>query len=137
MSDEREQEKNLGGRPRVDIDYDQLKKLCVIQCTGEECAAMLGLDYETLNRRLKQDGHGGFKEYFAQNSSGGKASLRRRQFQAAMEGQPTMLVWLGKQWLGQTDRQETTLQGPNEGPIQTSHSIEFVGVDADRDSKED
>ena len=40
------------------------------------------------------------------------ASLRKRQFDLAMDGNPTMLVWLGKQYLGQSDkieqRQEVT-----------------------------
>jgi hypothetical protein len=33
-----------------------------------------------------------------------------------MQGNATMLVWLGKQWLGQNDRHELT--GADGGPIQ-------------------
>lgn len=32
--------------------------------------------------------------------------LGKRQFQLAMEGHPGMLIWLGKQYLGQSDKQE-------------------------------
>ena len=39
--------KNKGGRPKVVIDYKTLEKLCAIHCTGEECAAILGVDYDT------------------------------------------------------------------------------------------
>lgn len=95
--------KNKVGRPRIEIDYDKLKELCNIQCTGEECAAVLGVDYDTINRALKRDGHKNFADYLEKNSLGGKASLRRRQFKAAEEGNATMLVWLGKNWLGQKD----------------------------------
>jgi hypothetical protein len=35
-------------------------------------------------------------------------SLRRKQYSTAMEGNATMLVWLGKNWLSQTDKMDTT-----------------------------
>jgi hypothetical protein len=40
-------------------------------------------------------------------------SLRRWQIEAARKGNPTMLVWLGKQLLGQTDKIETTNENIN------------------------
>lgn len=95
--------KNKGGRPRIEIDYLKLDQLCAIQCTGEECAAVLGISYEHLNNTLKRDGNGGFLDYFAQKSLFGKASLRRTQYKTAESGNPTMLIWLGKQWLGQKE----------------------------------
>jgi len=98
--------KNKGGRPRKKIDYRQLEELCRIQCTGEECAAVLGIDYDTLNIALKRDGHGGFSEYIKSKSGYGKASLRRLQWKSAQAGNVSMLIWLGKQYLGQTDKQE-------------------------------
>jgi hypothetical protein len=52
-----------------------------------------------------------FPEYFEQSRCVGKAALRRRQFQSAMDGNPTMLIWLGKNWLGQTDKQEVAHTG--------------------------
>ena len=86
------------------IDYDKLSKLCKIQCTGEECAAFLEMDYDTLNINLERDGHSGFSDYFKKQSAGGKISLRRRQFRSAEDGSVPMLIWLGKQYLGQLDQ---------------------------------
>ena len=79
--------------------------MCAIQCTGEECAAILDVSYEHLNNQLKKDGNGGFLDYFKQKGANGKMSLRRKQYDLASSGNPTMLIWLGKQWLGQADRQ--------------------------------
>jgi len=93
----------LGGAPTKPIDYKQLDTLCAIHCTGEECAAILRCSYEHLNNTLKKDGHGGFLDYFKEKSSNGKASLRRRQYKLAEDGNATMLIWLGKQWLGQKE----------------------------------
>ena len=102
-------EGDKGGLKPVVIDYPKLDSMCAIHCTGEECASLLDMDYDTLNRRLKIDGHGGFTEYFKQKSAGGKMSLRRRQFTQANEGNSTMLIWLGKQWLGQSDKNDTPI----------------------------
>lgn len=93
-------------RPLTDIDWQQVDKMCEIHCTGEEQASILGVDYDTLNAACKRDKGIGFSDYFKQKSSGGKMSLRRRQFTSAMDGNTTMLVWLGKNWLGQSDMPE-------------------------------
>ena len=37
-----------------------------------------------------------------------RMKLAQKQFELAMDGNVTMLVWLGKQYLGQTDKQEMT-----------------------------
>jgi len=95
--------KNKGGRPRKAIDWEQLEKLCAIHCTGEECASVLGVSYDALNDAIKRKGYSGFPEYFKKYSGPGKASLRRMQFRAAKSGNATMLIWLGKQYLGQRD----------------------------------
>ena len=33
----------------------------------------------------------------------GRTSIRRAQYKAALDGNPTMLIWLGKQLLGQKE----------------------------------
>lgn len=57
-----------------------------------------------------------FAEYSDQKRAKGKLSLRRKQFQLALSGDRTMLIWLGKQYLGQVDKSELT--GKNGGPIE-------------------
>jgi hypothetical protein len=105
-------EADKGGCPVKPIDYETLSKLCAIMCTGEECASMLKIDYDTLNKGLKRDGHGGFTDYFKKNSARGLVSLRRKQFLTATEdGSVPMLIWLGKQFLDQKDKQEAESAG--------------------------
>ena len=45
----------------------------------------------------------GFSDTFKKVSAVGKMSLRRAQYKAAIDGNTTMMVWLGKQWLGQRE----------------------------------
>ena len=93
------------GRPKKIVDFNMLDNLIAIFCTGEECAGVLGMDYDTLNARLKEEKGMTFSEYFKQKNAQGKASLRRKQF-AMAEKHPVMAIWLGKQYLGQADKQE-------------------------------
>lgn len=104
------------GRPRFDVDWETVDSLLKIQCTGEEIAGVLGCSYDTIERACKRDKKIAFADYSQQKRNGGKASLRRRQWLAAEEGNPTMLVWLGKQILGQSDKQD----------LQVSGNVEFV-----------
>jgi len=104
-----------GGRPRKTIDWGTFDKLCAFQCTGEEIAAWFGIDYDTLNNICKREMGAGFTECFEQKRSLGKVSLRRAQFQNAMGGNPTMQIWLGKNWLGQTD--QLTLENQHSGTV--------------------
>lgn len=98
--------KNKMGRPRIEIDWSEFDKLCRIQCTLEEIAGWFDCSVDTIENRVKE-AHGiTFSEYFAQKSTRGRSSLRRRQYTAAMRGDRTMLIWLGKQWLGQADKSE-------------------------------
>ena len=121
-------EHKKSGPPKIIIDYTVLKSLCTIFCTGEECSAILGMSYEILNLRLGEDGHEGFQEYFRRHSSTGKMSLRRKQFSKAVtDGNVQMLIWLGKQNLGQMElarpkfedlaRQNIAEAGNNDEPL--------------------
>lgn len=94
------------GRPLKEIDWVKVEKLCFIHCTGEEIAAIIEVDYDTLVAAIEREYKQTFSEYFKKHSSGGRASLRRMQFKAAESGNTTMLVWLGKQHLGQKDRMD-------------------------------
>jgi len=102
---------NKGGRPKKEIDLDALDKLCAIQCTGEEISSFFDIDYDTLNRICKDEFNLSFSEYFAQKKGKGKIALRRAQYQSAINGNTSMLIWLGKNWLSQSDKQEVNHTG--------------------------
>ena len=95
---------NPVGRPRIEIDFDAVNAMCEIQCTGEEIASVLKVSYDTLVNRIKEETGLNFSDYYKKASASGKMSLRRAQFKKAVEsGSDTMLIWLGKQYLGQRE----------------------------------
>ena len=91
-------------RPKKPIDFNLVDKLLMIQCTGEEIAACLNIDYDTLEARVKQLFKMSFSDYSVLKRAGGKASLRRMQWKKAESGDSTMLIFLGKNYLNQSDK---------------------------------
>lgn len=83
------------GRPLKPINPDEVERLASIGCTLEEMALVLGCSISTLERR--------FDEVIKRGRAHLKSSIRRMQLEAARNGNVTMLIWLGKQLLGQRD----------------------------------
>ena len=85
------------GRPKKHVDLDLVEKLAHIQCTYGEIASTLGVSIDTLQR------HKDFAAVYKRGAEGGRKSLRRMQFESANRGNVVMQIWLGKQYLGQSD----------------------------------
>lgn len=85
--------------------------LAHIHCTEAEIASILGVSEKTLRSRP------GFLPAYRKAREGGKMSLRREQFKKAEAGNTTMLIWLGKQHLGQSDQVRNEQTGKGGGPI--------------------
>lgn len=100
-----EKKKNKGGRPKKQIDVEQFKKLCQIQCTKEEIAGFFDCHEDTIDSWCKNTFGECFSLVHKKNSQGGKISLRRYQFKLAQTN-ASMAIFLGKQYLGQTDKVE-------------------------------
>lgn len=88
---------------RIQIDWDQFDKLCKILCTQKEIADWFECSVDTLERAVRREHKVSLSEYYARKSVEAKISLRRLQFQAAERGSGPMLIFLGKNILGQSD----------------------------------
>lgn len=66
------------------------------------------------------DKRSGFSKAYGKGYSLLKSSLRRKQIQVAMSGNTTMLIWLGKQILRQSDKHQ--VRGPDEVDIAAIHA---------------
>lgn len=90
------------GRRRIDIDTTQFESLCGLQCTEQEIADFFNVDRTTLWAWCKRTYKANFSTVFKQKKGVGRISLRRKQFRLASKS-AAMLIWLGKQYLGQRD----------------------------------
>lgn len=102
----------------------QFEKLCEIFCTRKECAHVLGMDVRTLDKNIAETypDTPTWEEAFERFSSTGRESLRRKQFELALSGDRTMLIWLGKNVLGQRDDPKKQEQEPTRGKL-----VQFEG----------
>ena len=115
MAKQQQQQKHPGGRPRLEFDLRQVEELGKIQSTLPELAAVVGCGLSTVKDRLENDPE--FSAAYKSGLEAGKSSLRRLQWKAALGGNITMQIWLGKQYLGQRDQQRTELAGDAEEPV--------------------
>ena len=90
-------------RPRKEIKQSQFESLCAIQCTEEEICDVLGVTDKTLTRWCKEIYGKSFSEIFREKRNLGKTSLRRYQWKQVENGNTTMLIWMGKQLLKQSE----------------------------------
>ena len=124
-----------GNKPR---DWELVDKLAGILCTEEEIASVCKCSRQTLINRCKKEHGCTFKEYLSEHQDSGRVSLRRLQWASAqgVEGVPlkgkdgkvivddkrriqwetpsqapsiSMQIFLGKNILGQSDRQDMIL----------------------------
>lgn len=96
------------GRPRKEINQKLFENLCGIQCTELEICAVLDCSEDTLNRWCKRTYGATFADTYKSKSLMGKSSLRRMQLKLA-EKSASMAIWLGKQYLGQKDQPESSI----------------------------
>lgn len=90
------------GRPKIEIDKEEFEKLCGIQCTKQEIADFFGVSEDTIERWCFRTYGENFAVIFRQKRGRGKVSLRRNQWRLS-ETNVTMAIFLGKQYLGQSD----------------------------------
>lgn len=114
------QRPKIGGgksKSKFVIDWEQVAQLLSAGCSGDEVAATFGISAPTLYQRCVEevvDEEGfpmAFLEFKRRSRKKGDATLRTTQYRLAVEKEDkTMLIWLGKQRLKQSEKQEIKQQ---------------------------
>lgn len=95
-----------GDTPAQDrIDKKIFENLCGLQCTLDEMCGAFDVEDDTLNSWCKKTYGKTFSGVFKEKRGKGQISLRRMQWKLA-EKNPSMAIFLGKQYLGQRDNVE-------------------------------
>jgi hypothetical protein len=90
-------------RPLIPIDWKQVDEWLKRGSLGTHIAACLGISSDTLYDRCQQEHGIGFSEYSRQKKSVGDTNLLGKQYDEAMNGNTSLLIWLGKVRLGQRE----------------------------------
>ena len=91
------EEKGKAGRPErvfTEEEKEQIRRLSEIFASQADIAFVMGVNRSTLQKH---------PELMEEGKARGRVKLRRAQYEKALEGNPTMLIWLGKNMLGQSD----------------------------------
>lgn len=110
------------GRTKIKVDWKKVDNLLKSQCDGTGIAQILGVCADTLYRRCVIEKKMTFSEYATLKKSEGKELLRAKQFQVAMDGDTTMQIWLGKQYLEQKNNHTVNV----EKPIVVEHTVDVT-----------
>ena len=86
-------------RPYKQLDLKAIENMASIGCTNTEIALISDCSVDTVTRRCA--------DIVSKGRARGRATLRRLQWQLATKGNATMLIWLGKNTLGQSDQIKT------------------------------
>lgn len=85
----------LVGRDNKIVIPDEVELMASLGCPDREIAEYFGVNEDTLRYN--------FKNYLLNGKQNLRSGLRKAQLRVALEGNPTMLIWLGKQLLSQSD----------------------------------
>ena len=110
----------------ISPDPDKIQMLASFGCSITEIAKYFRIDESTVRKKYKDELETGRESL--------KVKLRQLQWDHAARGNTALLIWLGKQYLGQTDRKEIDLIGNLESvlkecgfedsPIDAEYSVE-------------
>jgi hypothetical protein len=106
------------GRPRLKLNVQEIINYARLGASNREIADMVGCDESTIRDR--------FPAELTKARSQRKTKLRQLQWKAAEAGNTSMLIWLGKNELGQSDTQNIHLAGTGEEgaiKLQVQHAM--------------
>ena len=112
IGENKEKKPNKGGRPKKTLDnpvftgWEQLDAM-IVWANQEYCAEKLGMSIDTLAHIIKERTGLSFPEYKHQKQEPMRINLLKKQYDIAMSGNVTMCIWLGKQYLGQSEKVQT------------------------------
>tara|TARA_R110000744_G_scaffold375013_2_gene488160 strand:- start:1422 stop:1823 length:402 start_codon:yes stop_codon:yes gene_type:complete len=96
-------DKKKVGRKPVDVSADKVEMLSSFGCSTVEIAKLHNCSEATIRTK--------FREEIERGRESMKIKLRQLQWKTAEQGSNAMLIFLGKQYLGQSDRNELELVG--------------------------
>lgn len=90
--------KNRKGRPKIEVDLEQLYRLASVGCSIRECSFVMDIHEDTIKRRPD------CRDAYDSGAENAKVRLRKAMFANAIDRMhPTMQIWLSKQILGMSE----------------------------------
>lgn len=94
------------GRPQKTFNWETLDGILQYGATVPDAAEILGVSEDTIERSIKKNHGLTFAEYRNKKMGRVRIKLLQKQIAMALNGSVPLLIWLGKQYLGQSEKQE-------------------------------
>lgn len=91
----------------VEAQWKAFNSMCYITTSKQRVARAMGNDVKTIDRLVRAQYGMKFSDYIQKRFDEGNMKLLAKQYEVAMTGDRTMLIWLGKNRLNQADKTET------------------------------
>lgn len=114
------------GRQGIIVPPDEIEHLASLGCTDREIADYFKVSESTLRYN--------FSDYLLKGRYQLRNTLRQAQLKVALEGNPTMLIWLGKNILQQNDSGTTS---DVKRPLPWTDDIEEDSIEETEDQNAD
>jgi hypothetical protein len=110
-------------RPEKQIDWAKVDHLLMAGCAGTQIAPHFDMHEETFYIKVKEKYNMGFTAYCALKRKHGDSLLLAKQFEKALKGDNTLLIWLGKTRLEQREVMANTNVSPIQDQIDLRHQL--------------
>jgi|DEB0MinimDraft_10_1074344.scaffolds.fasta_scaffold03345_2 hypothetical protein len=100
METENRQEEFKPSFKRKAIDKDMVYRMACLMCSYDEIGGVFGVTGTAIQKK--------YKKIVELGRAAGKKSLRKAQWEKALAGDTRLLMFLGKNYLGQSDNGEQT-----------------------------
>lgn len=118
---------NQVGRPEIEYDLEKVEIFGRFKATYDTMADYFGVSTRSIEREMSpsNDPETEFCRAYKKGNSDLKMKLSEAQIHNALvENNATLQVWLGKQYLGQTDKQEIK----QESDVNLKANVDLKGV---------
>lgn len=110
----------------LEFDGWEMLDADIIWSSEAYCAEKLGMSVSTLEQKIKTKHDMTFQEYKHKKQELIRRNIMKKQYEVAMTGNVTMLIWLGKQWLNMSDRVEQVVTYKHSDLIKLVNDFESV-----------
>lgn len=104
---------NRVGRPEKEFDWKVLDSILQFGANLIDCSELLDVSEDTVQRKIKSEYGCTFSEYRTKKMGRMRVKLLQKQYEMAQNGNVALLIWLGKQHLGQSDKVAQEIQEVN------------------------
>jgi hypothetical protein len=119
------------GRPPIDLEPEEIRKMAMYFATVAEVADMLHVSESFLREKTTPEGKP-YLDFYREGRTAGKLNIKKVMTVVALKGNPTMLKWVSANECGYREHSEVT--GADGAPLLQPPNITVVFVDGKKES---